>query len=147
MFVDRPLHNACSSGSLSLCCYWVSVNASLLPTGLSRVPDHLPDHEAWWVCRWMRRKMRCRRKIRRDAGEECSSYPISWAFVSLTACTKKNFIYTMYKTCRFLIRCLFFAVFSIVCFMHFINHGLYHDVMWLLILSVVTKSVSSSVSG
>lgn len=47
--------------------------------------------------------------------------------ISLSACTKKkeNFIYTMYKTCRFLSDACFF---SIVCFMHFINHGSSHDV-------------------
>ncbi len=102
-------------------------------------PDESADGwggRGWWKCR--------RRKIRRNAEEECSSYPIYWAFALLTACTKKNIIYTMYKTCRFLSDACFFAVFSIVCFMHFINHGFYHYVMWCdcWVCPFVRKTVS-----
>ena len=61
------------------------------------------------------------RNAEEEEEEERSSYRVSRAFAFLTACTKK-IIYTMYKTCRFLIRCLFCSVFYILCFMHFINH-------------------------
>lgn len=59
-----------------------------------------------------------------EEGSSGSSSSVSHAFALLTSCTKKNFIYTMYKTCScffflsdscFCFVC-FFAVFSIVCF-------------------------------
>ena len=107
-------------------CYYASVNASLPPTGVSRVPDHLPDHEAWRVCRRMRRKHEVQTK---RAHLLLSVEPLHYLLHA-----QKNFIYTMYKTCRFLSDawfCFVFLLFFLPFILFFVDRDVTVDQQFL----------------